>query len=247
MALLRHRAMSAIPPLLRVERTSVSRLMSTRPNWPSMVCLCCASFRSLSSYRCCPSSRRLRHLINGRRHAGTATASCRAINSRRTTAFQLTPGKIRFRAWRVPTCAPGISILSRVITGTMATGTISVGPAFTAVATMAAASVLAGRARRSGRSGIAANQLAATNRRDRQITSDFPKSCQARESKIFRFSPHPNQPYNFARSGPPRGTYRERHGRWAWNAVDAAASGARVIAGRALPRERLNGTQTTGA
>ncbi|MEH2627555.1 hypothetical protein V1292_005610 [Bradyrhizobium sp. AZCC 1719] len=31
-ALLRHRAMSAIPPLLRVERTSVSRIMSTRPS-----------------------------------------------------------------------------------------------------------------------------------------------------------------------------------------------------------------------
>src|SRR4051794_40077279 len=41
----------------------------------------------------------------------------------------------------------------------MATGTISAGLAFTVVATMAAASVLAGRGRRSGRSGIAMIKL----------------------------------------------------------------------------------------
>ena len=34
---------------------------------------------------------------------------------------------------------------------------------------------------------------------DRQITSDFPKSCQARESKIFRFRSQPNQSHNSAR------------------------------------------------
>jgi len=70
---------------------------------PSIVCLCRASCfgRLLSPYRCCRSSRRLRRLINGRRHAGTATASCRAIISHRITAFQLTPRKLRFRAWRV--------------------------------------------------------------------------------------------------------------------------------------------------
>jgi hypothetical protein len=39
----------------------------------------------------------------------------------------------------------------------------------------------------------------ATNWHDGQITSDFPKSCQARESKIFRFRSHPNQSHNFAR------------------------------------------------
>src|SRR5215210_7982729 len=32
-----------------------------------------------------------------------------------------------------------------------------------------------------------------------QITSDFPKSCQARDSKIFCFRSHPNQSHNFAR------------------------------------------------
>jgi hypothetical protein len=31
-----------------------------------------------------------------------------------------------------------------------------------------------------------------------------------------------------------RGAYHDRHGRWAWDAVDAAASGAQVIAGRVM-------------
>jgi hypothetical protein len=126
---------------------------------PSMVCLGRASCfcRLLSSYRCCRSSRRLRRLITGRRHAGTATASCRAIISPRITAFQLTPRKLRFYAWRAATGALGISIQSQVITGTMATGTILAGLAFTVVATMAAALALAGRGRLSGRSGIAAD------------------------------------------------------------------------------------------
>src|SRR5207245_4617899 len=84
-----------------------------------------------------------------------------AIISHRITAFQLTPRKVRFRAWRVTIFAPGISTQPQVITGTMATGTISAGLAFTAVATMAAASALAGRGRRSGRSGIAADQAIA--------------------------------------------------------------------------------------
>jgi DNA-binding transcriptional LysR family regulator len=134
------------------------RFESPPNSWPSMVCLCRACFcRLLSSYRCCRSSRRLRRLITGRRRAGTATASCRAIISHRITAFQLTPKKLRFRAWRAATSALGISIQSQVITGTMATGTISAGLAFTVVATMAAASALAGRGLRSGRSGIAAD------------------------------------------------------------------------------------------
>ena len=77
------------------------------------------------------------------------------------TAFQPTLGKLRLGAWRAATNAPGISIQSQAITGTMATGTISAGLVFTAVATMAAASALAGRGRRSGRSGIAADQAIA--------------------------------------------------------------------------------------
>ena len=74
----------------------------------------------------------------------------------------------------------------------------------------------------------------AAPRDGRQINSDYPKSCQAPESKIFRFRRHPNHRYHFAR--PPR-----QEGRIAivtnagLDAVDAAASGAIVIAGRVLP------------
>src|SRR5882672_2952187 len=139
------------------------RFESPPDSRPSMLCLCRAwcFCRLQSSYRCCRSSRRLRRLINGRRHAGTATASCRVIISHRIAAFQLTPSNLRFRAWRGATGVLGISIQSQVITGTMATGTISADLAFTAVAIMAAASALAGRGRRSGRSGIAADQAIA--------------------------------------------------------------------------------------
>src|SRR5688500_10716587 len=38
----------------------------------------------------------------------------------------------------------------------------------------------------------------ATHQHDGQITSDFPKSCQARDSKIFCFRSHPNQSDNSA-------------------------------------------------
>ena len=136
---------------------------------PSTVCLCRAlyCYRLLSSYRCCRSSRRPPRLKNGRCHAGRATAFCRAINSHRITAFQLTSRELRFRAWRETTGVSGISIRCRVITGTMATGTISAGPAFTAVAIMAAASALAGRGRRSVRSGIAADRYRIKTRRVR--------------------------------------------------------------------------------
>ena len=44
----------------------------------------------------------------------------------------------------------------------------------------------------------AAQCRVATNRHDGQITSDFPKSCQAQESKIFRFRSHANQSHNSA-------------------------------------------------
>jgi hypothetical protein len=155
-----------------------------------MVCLCPALCfcRLLSSCRCCRPSRRLRPLINARRHAGTATASCRAISSHRITPFQLMPTKLRFRAWRVTTGAPGISIQSPVITGTMATGTISAGLAFTAVATMAAASALAGRGRRSGRPGIAAEQAIAEGPRARaSVCRQRPLRAQSGRLRDRRF------------------------------------------------------------
>ncbi len=45
-----------------------------------------------------------------------------------------------------------------------------------------------------------------------QITSDFQKSCQDQESKIFRFTREANQPHNFARLTRLRGA-RDRHER----------------------------------
>jgi hypothetical protein len=60
----------------------------------------------------------------------------------------------------------------------------------------------------------------ATNRPDGQITSDFPKSRQPRESKIFRLTRRANQRYQFAPSHPTRGALRtSRSARW--DAVDA--------------------------
>jgi hypothetical protein len=66
-------------------------------------------------------------------------------------------------------------------------------------------------------------------------------------AKIIRFALHPNHPYNSRHPAPMRGAYRDRHGRWARDAMDAAASGARGIAGRASACERSAGAQTTGA
>src|SRR5215207_2214552 len=58
----------------------------------------------------------------------------------------------------------------------------------------------------------------ATKQHDGQITSDFPKSCQAPESKIFRFRSYPNQPHNSAHLAADEGrsrTSRTRGGmRW---------------------------------
>src|SRR5947208_9624227 len=39
----------------------------------------------------------------------------------------------------------------------------------------------------------------ATKQHDGQITSDFPKSCQGREAKIFRLTSRPNHRHNSAR------------------------------------------------
>ena len=43
---------------------------------------------------------------------------------------------------------------------------------------------------------------------DGQITSDFPKPCQAPKSKIFRFAVDPNQMHILSRPGPQRGVSR---------------------------------------
>jgi hypothetical protein len=57
-------------------------------------------------------------------------------------------------------------------------------------------------------------------------------------AKTFRFAVPPNHPYNFRHPVPARGAYRDLHGRWAWDAMDAAASGARGVAGRISVSDR---------
>src|ERR1700738_693853 len=74
---------------------------------------------------------------------------------------------MRCGVWRAATDALGILTRSLVITGMMATGTISAGPALTAAATIAAALVRTGRGRLSGRSGIAADPPIAQGPLDR--------------------------------------------------------------------------------
>jgi hypothetical protein len=58
-----------------------------------------------------------------------------------------------------------------------------------------------------------------------QITSVFQKSCQAPESKIFRFTFLEIRIISTAVSSPRRGV-GHRHQTLGWDAVDAAASGA---------------------
>jgi hypothetical protein len=55
------------------------------------------------------------------------------------------------------------------------------------------------------------------------------KRCPAPRAKIIIFVSHPNHTYNPQSSWPARGAYRDRHGRWAWDAVDAAVSQRRTM------------------
>jgi hypothetical protein len=47
------------------------------------------------------------------------------------------------------------------------------------------------------------------------------KRCPAPREKIIIFASHPNHSYNPRHPAPARGAYRDRHGRWARDAVDA--------------------------
>jgi hypothetical protein len=67
---------------------------------------------------------------------------------------------------------------------------------------------------------------------DGQITSDFQKLCQAPFAKIFRFAPGPNQFTDSPRLVPTRGADRASSRNAGRDAVDAAASGEQVRAGR---------------
>src|SRR5215218_7375193 len=87
-----------------------------------------------------------------------------------------------------------------------------------------------------------------TGRRSSENTTTGCVACGANHAwlgpvppaKIFRFAVTPNHPYNSRHPAPARGAYRDRHGRWARDAMDAAASGANGIAGRALACERAS-------
>jgi hypothetical protein len=73
---------------------------------------------------------------------------------------------------------------------------------------------------------------AAANQPAGQITSDFQKSRQAPFAKIFRFAPGPNQFTDSPRLVPTRGADRASSRNAGRDAVDAAASGEQVRAGR---------------
>ena len=70
-------------------------------------------------------------------------------------------------------------------------------------------------------------------------TGKSPKPVQPSREKYSASRSTPNHSYNSRHPAPARGAYRDRHGRWVRDAVDAAAPGAQeVFAGRALARER---------
>jgi hypothetical protein len=84
------------------------------------------------------------------------------------------------------------------------------------------------------------------------VQADLPptgKSPICLSSPICKNSPLPVLPKSSLEPSPSRalrGAFRDRHGRRARDAVDAAASGAQVIAGRVSARERSNGELTNG-
>jgi hypothetical protein len=65
--------------------------------------------------------------------------------------------------------------------------------------------------------------------RDFAWTGKSLNSCPAPPRKIFRFSADPNQIYIHLYPVPHRGAFRDRHGRWVRDAMDAAASGTQVL------------------
>src|SRR6266700_3891084 len=58
------------------------------------------------------------------------------------------------------------------------------------------------------------------------LISDFPKNISVPTD--------PKSDLELSPSRPTRGAYHDRHGRWAWDAVDAAAFCARWMAGRVM-------------
>jgi hypothetical protein len=93
---------------------------------------------------------------------------------------------------------------------------------------------------------VARNENLRPSLRQTDPTGKSPKSCPARFAKIFRLTRRANQCFFYARLSADEGRVAIVTN-VRWDAVDAAASGACVVAGRAWACERSNGAQTTGA
>ena len=121
-------------------------------------CRAHSPYQAQCSCRCCQPLRSPRLLTSGTSITGMATASCPAITSRPTTAFQFMARRDQSAALQA----------MRQDTGIMADGTISAILGFSVDATTAAVSARAGLGRPSGRCGIAASD-AAGGPRDRRL------------------------------------------------------------------------------
>ena len=79
------------------------------------------------------------------------------------------------------------------------------------------------------------------------LTGKSAMACPALFAKIFLFPFGANHLFILAIPAHAKGAFRDRHGRWARDAMDAAALARDGIAGRVLARERSPGAQTNGA
>jgi hypothetical protein len=79
--------------------------------------------------------------------------------------------------------------------------------------------------------------LASSARRAKILEADQADlPCPDHFAKIFLFAPDPNHLYIHRHPVPTRGALRGRHERWERDAMDAAASGARIARGRMMLR-----------
>jgi len=92
--------------------------------------------------------------------------------------------------------------------------------------------------RRLGCDGIVGRRVEYEFQPDGQITSDFPKWCQAPFAKIFRFAATPNQIYNCRRPVPEEGRFANVTKRGAGCGGRGSVGRVDVVAGRAKARER---------
>ncbi len=79
-----------------------------------------------------------------------------------------------------------------------------------------------------------------------EILVQQPPADKISENQKFLLTPPPNHPHILVHPGPFGGAYHDRHETWVGNAVDAAVTGAQMVAGRDQLRERPGGGQTDG-